>query len=173
MKRIVLVTIAILFAGIIALTAVIVFLNKNEIIKNSDLPAINTNVTSGNGFMGLLKIARNEDAAKLGGEEQDQINFLFLGVGGEEHISGNYLTDTIVLTTLVPSTGKIAVISIPRDLLVRSPDEKYFTRVNALYSYPARNSLTPNGERASLSPDPQGKIYKKFPGPMGVDYTKK
>jgi len=104
-------------------------------------------------FSQLLEESKNqEEAIKLKGEERDQINFLFLGIGGEEHISGNYLTDTIILITFVPSTQKAAVVSIPRDLLVRSPDETYFTRINALYAIPKD---------------------EPFPGPMGVEYTKR
>ena len=69
----------------------------------------------------------------LRGEEKNQINFLFLGIGGEEHISGNYLTDTIILAIFVPQNKRAAVISIPRDLLVRSRKSGYFTKINALY----------------------------------------
>lgn len=104
-------------------------------------------------FNQLLEESKSKkEPVKLKGEELDQINFLFLGIGGEEHVSGNYLTDTIILITFVPSSKKSAAISIPRDLLVRSPDKKYFTRINALYAAP-EDSV--------------------FPGPMGVEYTKK
>ena len=103
-------------------------------------------------FNKLLEDVQNqENQITLRGEDRDQINFLFLGIGGEDHISGNYLTDTLILMTLIPSTQKFSAISIPRDLMVRSPDKKYFTRINALYAIP---------ENAP------------FPGPMGVEYTK-
>lgn len=85
----------------------------------------------------------------LTGEEKDQINFLFLGIGGEEHVSGYYLTDTIIIVSFKPSTKKAAVISIPRDLLIRSPNKGYFTRINALYAMDS--------------------FGKGFPGPMGIE----
>lgn len=110
-------------------------------------------------FHKLLLESKNQgERTMLKGEQRDQINFLFLGIGGEEHISGNYLTDTIMLMALRPSTQKAAAISIPRDLVVRSPDGKYFTRINALYAIPSTNS---------------GQAPSPFPGPMGVEYTKK
>ena len=104
-------------------------------------------------FNQLLEESRSKkEPVKLRGEKLDQINFLFLGIGGEEHISGNYLTDTIILVIFIPSAQKAAAVSIPRDLLVRSPDKTYFTRINALYAIPKN---------------------EPFPGPMGVEYTKK
>lgn len=54
---------------------------------------------------------------KLKGEELDRINILLLGVGGKNH-DGGTLTDTIMLVSLQPSTKKVAMVSIPRDLAV-------------------------------------------------------
>lgn len=98
---------------------------------------------------GDLILHSEGDEKPLRGEEKDQINFLFLGIGGEEHVSGNYLTDTIILAVFTPSSKKAAVISIPRDLLVRSSKAGYFTKINALYAI-----------------DIAG---KGFPGPMGIE----
>ncbi|OGZ58741.1 MAG: hypothetical protein A3B96_03200 [Candidatus Spechtbacteria bacterium RIFCSPHIGHO2_02_FULL_43_15b] len=93
----------------------------------------------------------------LKGEDTDQINFLFLGIGGEEHVSGKYLTDTIIVGVFIPSNKKTAFISIPRDLLVLSPNGGGYTRINALYAMP------PKGE-----PEDKGS-----PGSRGVEHTKK
>ncbi|MCX6798126.1 MAG: LCP family protein [Candidatus Falkowbacteria bacterium] len=54
---------------------------------------------------------------KLKGEENDRVNILLLGMGGKNH-DGAYLTDTIILASIKPSTGQVALISIPRDLTV-------------------------------------------------------
>lgn len=51
----------------------------------------------------------------LKGELDDRINFLLLGQGGVNH-EGPYLTDTLIFGSIKPSTHKIALISIPRDL---------------------------------------------------------
>lgn len=53
----------------------------------------------------------------LQGMENDRINFLILGVGGENH-NGGQLSDTMIFASFQPSSQKIALISIPRDLLV-------------------------------------------------------
>lgn len=108
--------------------------------------------TNGPGFRELLKSVVSERAS-LRGEERNQINFLFLGIGGEGHVSGKYLTDTIILVIFAPQSKKTAVISIPRDLLVRSAQSASFTKINALYV--------------------QDPLKKGFPGPMGIEFTKK
>ena len=70
---------------------------------------------------------------QLKGEENDRINILLLGIGGKGH-DGAYLTDTIMLASLEPSTKKAALISIPRDLAV--PVEGMGQqKINAISSY--------------------------------------
>ncbi|MFA5188442.1 MAG: LCP family protein [Patescibacteria group bacterium] len=56
----------------------------------------------------------------LKGEENDRINILLLGMGGEGH-PGPYLTDTIILASLKPSENKVVLTSIPRDLSIPIP----------------------------------------------------
>ena len=53
----------------------------------------------------------------LKGENEDRINVLLTGIGGAGH-DGPNLTDTIILASLKPSTGQVAMVSIPRDLNV-------------------------------------------------------
>jgi len=48
------------------------------------------------------------------------INILVLGYGGQEN-DAPYLTDSIMAVRLDPGTGRIAMISIPRDLYVSIP----------------------------------------------------
>lgn len=54
---------------------------------------------------------------KLVGEAEDRINVLLIGMGGAGH-EGPMLTDTIMIASIRPSDGAIALLSIPRDLLV-------------------------------------------------------
>ncbi len=78
-------------------------------------------------FFDKLKIALSAATGKndtvLKGENEDRINILVLGIGGENH-EGPYLTDTIILAQIQPKTGKAVLTSIPRDLLARlkNPD---------------------------------------------------
>ena len=64
-----------------------------------------------------LKHLTESAAVKLKGEDRGRINILLLGIGGKNH-EGGYLTDTIILLSIEPSTKKMAFISIPRDMAV-------------------------------------------------------
>ncbi|MFA6227565.1 MAG: LCP family protein [Patescibacteria group bacterium] len=57
---------------------------------------------------------------ELKGEGEDRINFVIMGIGGGDH-EGAELADTIILASYKPSTKQIALMSIPRDLYVKSP----------------------------------------------------
>ncbi len=74
----------------------------------------------------------DSQANKLRGEDQDRINLLLLGMGGPGH-EGPYLSDTIILASVKPSTGEVAMISIPRDLIVPFGDGTY-RKVNSVYA---------------------------------------
>ncbi len=72
------------------------------------------------GFFKQVKSLVTIEDKELKGEATDRINILLLGMGGEGH-SGAYLTDTIILASLKPSTNEVAFLSIPRDLFVPIP----------------------------------------------------
>ncbi len=57
---------------------------------------------------------------KLDGQKDDRINILLLGMGGLGH-DGPFLTDTMILASIKPSTSQVAMVSIPRDLGVKIP----------------------------------------------------
>jgi len=67
---------------------------------------------------------------KLIGEENDRINILLLGMGGKNH-DGAYLTDTIMLVSIKPSTNQISMISIPRDMTVPVSDGSW-RKINSI-----------------------------------------
>ena len=72
---------------------------------------------------GLLKKIKHFVFSKdvdLSGSNKDRINILLLGMGGPGH-DGPYLTDTIIIASIKPSTNQIAMISIPRDLATYIP----------------------------------------------------
>ncbi len=69
----------------------------------------------------------------LTGETDDRINILLLGIGGAGH-EGPLLTDTIIVLSIKPSTADVAMISLPRDLLVEFP--KYgFRKINNMLAF--------------------------------------
>ena len=76
----------------------------------------------------------SEKQPKLKGEESNQINILLLGIGGKGH-SGGGLTDTIMVASVKPNSGEAALISIPRDLYVRIPDSKQYSKINAVKQF--------------------------------------
>ncbi len=64
--------------------------------------------------------ATDDSGAELAGATEDRVNVLLLGMGGVGH-DGPFLTDTIMIASIKPSTKEIALISIPRDLGVSIP----------------------------------------------------
>jgi len=72
------------------------------------------------------------------GKNKDNIlkeNILLLGRAGEGYAGGN-LTDTIILARVDQTSGesKSTLISLPRDLLVKMPDNQSWGKINSLYS---------------------------------------
>lgn len=78
---------------------------------------------------GQIKHLISSDSKALAGQSDDRINVLLLGIGGEGH-DGPYLTDTIMIASFKPSTKQVALISVPRDLLVQVPGQGW-QKVNA------------------------------------------
>src|SRR3989339_1116008 len=68
----------------------------------------------------------------LGGEKDDRINFVLLGMGGEGH-DGPYLTDTMMIASFKPSTKEAAIFSLPRDMIVPLSQNDY-RKINSIYS---------------------------------------
>lgn len=69
-------------------------------------------------------------STKLSG---DQVNFLFLGVGGTGH-DGPQLTDTIILASFDPKQNRLALLSIPRDLAYPLGNGR-FEKINSLNAW--------------------------------------
>lgn len=69
----------------------------------------------------------------LAGHKEDRINVLLLGMGGPGH-DGPFLTDTMIIASFQPSTGEVAMISIPRDLGVNIPGHGWY-KINHANAY--------------------------------------
>jgi LCP family protein required for cell wall assembly len=83
-----------------------------------------------NSFFGKVAHLATNSGIALKGEENDRINILLIGMGGDGH-DGAYLADTIMLISIKPSTKQIAMISVPRDMIV--PIDGYgWAKVNAV-----------------------------------------
>lgn len=68
------------------------------------------------------------------GEEEDRIDIMLLGIGGDGH-PGSELTDTIQILSIKPSTSEMSMLSIPRDLFVMVPGTSEYSRINQINHY--------------------------------------
>jgi len=80
---------------------------------------------------GMLPLAENEATPA---PDADRINILVLGLRGEGDPDGGLLTDSMMVLSIKKSTGQAALISIPRDLYVAMPGEKYKEKINFAYA---------------------------------------
>ena len=71
-------------------------------------------------------------------------NLLIMGYGGSGH-DGAYLTDSLVVVSLIPQTQHTSLVSVPRDLWVQNPNEGQgvYTKINAIYSDASQNNANP------------------------------
>lgn len=83
---------------------------------------------------------------QLAGQRDDRINLLLLGMAGEGN-DGPYLTDTIILASIKPSTENVALLSIPRDLGVKIPERGWY-KINHANAF---GELKGAGEGARLT----------------------
>ncbi len=67
------------------------------------------------------------------GEDENRINILLLGIGGEEH-DGGQLSDTIIIASINPSNNKMGLLSIPRDLVAPIPGIGW-QKINSAHAY--------------------------------------
>lgn len=104
-----------------------------------------TNWFPGSSFMNKLRHLVPSASKQLKGEENDRINILLLGMGGEGH-DGAYLTDTIMLASFKPSTKQVSLISIPRDLV--SPASNW-RKINSINAYAEQKNPGSGGEVTS------------------------
>lgn len=81
---------------------------------------------------GAPALASNIDINQLKGEGDGRVNVLLLGKGGPGH-DGPDLTDTIMVASIDPINNKVGLLSIPRDLWVKIPNNGY-QKLNAAYA---------------------------------------
>lgn len=83
------------------------------------------------GTAGAAALQENVDPTKLNGEGDGRVNILLLGKGGPGHEAPD-LTDTILVASIDPIQKEAALLSIPRDLWVRSKGSSM--KINAVYA---------------------------------------
>ncbi|MDB5160661.1 MAG: hypothetical protein JWO96_41 [Candidatus Saccharibacteria bacterium] len=92
-------------------------------------------------------LSDNVDISQLKGEGDGRINILLLGIGGPGH-DGPDLTDTLLLVSIDPVNHNVALLSLPRDLWVKIPNNGA-QKINAAY---------PDGKYSSRQKTETGKV---------------
>jgi len=78
----------------------------------------------------------SENLPKLPSDNPDRLDILLLGIrGGENTEEGNYLSDTLMIVSVEKKTGKVALISIPRDLYIQPWGLREKKKINFAYAY--------------------------------------
>jgi LCP family protein required for cell wall assembly len=91
-------------------------------------------------------LMKDEEVLK---NENGRTNILLLGMRGEDDPSGGTLTDSIMLISLNEPTGKVAAISIPRDLYVPIDGQKGSQKLNRAYTE-GENQDPPRGLEVAM-----------------------
>lgn len=101
----------------------------------------------------LVKTAFNfltDKSEPLQGENRDRVNILFLGLPGEGNDAPN-LTDTIILLSIRPSDNRLALLSLPRDLLIKIPKHGTLSKINALFEIGRKDPSMINEKVAEIT----------------------
>lgn len=114
---------------------------------NVVIPGVRLSNSLGGGFFAQLRHLTLSGDRELQGEGEDRINVLLFGIGGEGH-DGPLLTDTIILASFQPSTGKASLLSLPRDLQVPFPDGSW-RKINESYTQGERERPGEGGAYAA------------------------
>jgi len=107
-------------------------------------------IFQGGGYSAALD--GNADPNKLKGEGDGRINILLIGGRADNDPDGGGLTDTILVMSIDPVNNKSALLSIPRDLWVRTNDYGS-TKINAVYKFAHEDAIEDgkNEKDASLA----------------------
>lgn len=81
-----------------------------------------------------VSLANDVDPTLLKGEGDGRVNVLLLGAGGQTHKGGD-LTDTILIASIDPVNNQAVLLSIPRDLWAKMPNNFMgnYNKINAAY----------------------------------------
>jgi polyisoprenyl-teichoic acid--peptidoglycan teichoic acid transferase len=73
----------------------------------------------------------------------DRVNILIMGYGGSGH-DGAYLTDSMVVMSLMPQSHHTTLISVPRDLWIQyPPNSGNYNKINAIYPVASKSNADP------------------------------
>ncbi|MFC1787946.1 LCP family protein [Patescibacteria group bacterium] len=118
-------------------------------------------------FVSTLKRLVKSEERMLSGEKEDRVNFLLMGIGGAGH-DGPQLTDTIIFSSLKPSSNEIGLLSIPRDMIAEIPDYGW-RKINHANAYGEQDNP---GQGAAFASEVIGKtLDQKIHYYLRVDFS--
>ena len=102
------------------------------------LPAPSGDQTQADGGLALQPVTPNTEGSQPAAPEQpvedkDRITVLLLGVDQRPDDPSPPRTDNMVVVTVEPKTGKVGMISLPRDLFVPIPGFDYSGKINTAF----------------------------------------
>jgi LCP family protein required for cell wall assembly len=124
------VLIGLLLLGIIGYFSFLIY-KVDSVGKKITIREITEN--SQGGFLKTLRSFTVPGAKEnLRGFSEGRINILLLGAAGKNK-PGQNLTDTLMILNLNPQNGRVAFLSLPRDLYVPVPFLNFGTKINSVY----------------------------------------
>jgi len=152
-----------IFKKIVALSIVFVFISGGYMAykassafdkitgeENSIVKSFIMMLPFGNNFFQILPIEKEASTIdKLKNNELDRLNVAILGIRGADDPNGGLLTDTIMIISIEPKTGRTALISIPRDLYVNVPYHDHKNKINEIYVEGIKDDGWKNGLKYS------------------------
>lgn len=102
--------------------------------QNSVFKSLIKMLPFGSNFFQILPVEGEDSTLEsLKNNKLDRLNILLLGIRGVGDPNGGLLTDTIIVISVKPKTGEVALISIPRDLYADMPFNGHKSKINEAY----------------------------------------
>ncbi len=152
---------------IVLFIALIIFLLTSFLYIKVSASPLGKNINKMSWLQSLKHLVTNDDK-KINGENNDQVNILLLGMGGQGH-DGAYLTDTIIIASFKPSIKKAALVSIPRDLYVEI-DGYGWRKINHANAYGEVNNF-PGGGSALAAQTMEQIVGQDVPYYLRIDFS--
>jgi polyisoprenyl-teichoic acid--peptidoglycan teichoic acid transferase len=100
----------------------------------------------------------------------NRTNLLVLGYGGGGH-DGAYLTDSMLVISLLPQSHHTSLVSVPRDLWVQNSCTQTQTKINAIYTCASNNNQDPEAGGQAVTNEAGSIIGMNVKYWMTIDFT--
>ncbi len=119
--------------------------------RNSVFESLVRMLPFGSNFFQILPVEGEDNSTleNLKNNKLERLNILLLGIRGVDDPNGGLLTDTMMIMSIKPKTGEVALISIPRDLYVDMPYNNQKSKINEAYEMGMKNKDWKNGLKYS------------------------